>query len=557
MKFRHDFPASIAVFLVALPLCLGIALASGTPLMSGLIAGVIGGIVVGALSGSHTSVSGPAAGLVAIVLAEVAALTDPATMTATDGFRRFLLAMVFAGILQIALGFARAGVIAYFIPTSVIRGLLTAIGVILILKQLPYAVGYDASPVDDFAYRRTGGTTGWWEAVGQTTEGWWRVFESLSVTATLVTTGSLLLLIVWERIERLKRSPVPGALVAVVLATLANELLYRLAPGWALAESFRVRLSVDDGIGSAGWFLFPDWSAWAEPRVYRAAVTIAMLASLETLLNVEAADKLDVQKRITPANRELFAQGSGNLCCGLLGGLPITSVIVRSSTNIYGGAKTKASAVMHGFWLAGTVALIPGVLERIPLAALAAILLYTGYKLASPQVFRNVFRRGWNQFVPFTVTVVAIVITDLLVGVAIGLAVAIFFVLRSMERAPFLKMHSGSPPGQVTRLRLGQHVTFLQRARVARILDRFEAGSRLILDASATEYIDPDVRDLIREYQELKAPARGVELRLVGFREHGFRDTSDPSGAGDDRLSCGHGNLANARRSADSLGPRR
>lgn len=556
MKLRHDFPASIAVFLVALPLCLGIALASGTPLMSGLIAGVVGGIVVGSLSGSHTSVSGPAAGLVAIVLVEVAALTDPDSMTATEGFRRFLLALAVAGILQMALGFARAGVIAYFIPTSVIRGLLTAIGVILILKQIPYAVGYDAIAVDDFAYRAAAGTTAWESAV-RMPETWGRMLASLSGTATLITGGSLLLLILWERIERLKRSPVPGALVAVVLATAINELLRQFAPGWALSEHLRVRLTVDDGIGSAGWFLFPDWSAWAEPRVYRAAVTIALLASLETLLNVEAADKLDVHKRITPANRELFAQGSGNLCCGLLGGLPITSVIVRSSTNIYGGAKTKASAVMHGVWLAGTVALIPGVLQRIPLAVLAAILLYTGYKLASPQVFRNVFRRGWHQFVPFSVTVVAIVITDLLVGVAIGLAVAIYFVLRSMERAPFLKMDPESTPGQATRLRLGQHVTFLHRARVAGVLDRVESGSHLILDASLTEYIDPDVRDLIREFQEIKAPTRGIELRLIGFREHGFRATSDPSGPGDDRLSCGHGNLANARRSADPLGPRR
>ena len=511
MKPRYDIPASIAVFLVALPLCLGIALASGVPLMAGLIAGMIGGIVIGPLSGSHTSVSGPAAGLVAIVLAEVAALV-PEGGTTMDGYQRFLLAVCFAGVLQLGMGVMKAGVIAYYFPTSVIRGLLAAIGLILILKQIPHAVGYDRDPEGEFQFFQPDQHTTFSEL--------WYMLGSFSIVAIVVSLVGLAILIVWER-TKLKQSPVPGALIAVVVGTLLNEVLRVVYPSLALGLSHRVQLGLDGSGGSAiaSWFTFPDWSGLVDTRVYIAGVTIAIVASLETLLNLEAADKLDEQKRVSPANRELFAQGVGNICSGMLGGLPTTSVIVRSSVNVYSGSKTKASTIMHGFWLVGTVALIPGLLEKIPLSALAAVLLFTGYKLANPGIFRQMYQRGWNQFLPFVVTVVAIVFTDLLIGIIIGLAVGILFVLKSMEKAPFLKTQKKPVPGDVTRLKLGQHVTFLNRSRVLRMLDRFPEGSHIILDASSTEYIDPDVLELIREFRDIKAPAKNISVSFVGFRD--------------------------------------
>ncbi len=509
MKPRYDIPASISVFLVALPLCLGIALASGVPLMGGLLAGIIGGIVVGTLSGSQTSVSGPAAGLVAIVLAQVAALTEEG-MTAIEGYKLFLVAVLLSGVIQIFLGVIKAGVIAYYFPSSVIRGLLAAIGLILILKQIPHAIGYDEVAEGDFAFFQEDG----YNTISEIGH----MFVSLSHVAVLISVVALGILVLWERTAVLKRSPVPGALMAVVVGTLINELFLQIYPSAGLAENHRVSLGERTAEGAITWFIFPDWSGLYNPQVYLAAVTLAIVASLETLLNLEAVDKLDREKRVSPANRELLAQGVGNIGSGLVGGLPITSVIVRGSANVYSGAKTKASTIMHGFWLAGTIALIPGLLERIPLSALAAILLFTGYKLANPAIFRDMFSRGWNQFLPFLFTVVAIVLTDLLIGIIIGMVIGIFFVLRSMERAPFLKVKKQPARHEVTRLKLGQHVTFLNRSRVLKMLDRFEKGSHVILDASATEYIDPDVLEMIREFRDIKAPARDIELSLVGFR---------------------------------------
>lgn len=508
MQLRNDIPASISVFLVALPLCLGIALASGVPLMGGLLAGIIGGIVVGCLSGSHTSVSGPAAGLVAIVIAQVAALEK--VDSPASGYQLFLVAVFLSGLMQIVLGVIKAGIIGYYFPSSVIRGLLAAIGLILILKQIPHAIGYDGVAEGDFTFFQQDGYNTFSE-IGH-------MFSALSHAAVVISGLALVILVFWERTPVLKKSPIPGALVAVIVGTVINEVLRQVYPSLALGESHRVSLGERTESGGISWFISPAWSGLLIPQVYLAAVTIAIVASLETLLNLEAVDKLDKQKRVSPPNRELLAQGVGNVASGLVGGLPITSVVVRGSVNVYGGAKTKASTIMHGIWLVGTLALIPGLLELIPLSALAAILLHTGYKLANPGIFRDMYSRGWNQFLPFVFTVVAIVLTDLLIGIIIGLFIGVFFILRSMELAPFMTVKKQPSRQEVTRLKLGQHVTFLNRARVLKMLDRFEKRSHVILDASSTEYIDPDVLEMIRDFRDVKAPARDIDLSLVGFK---------------------------------------
>ncbi|MEM9646355.1 MAG: SulP family inorganic anion transporter, partial [Planctomycetota bacterium] len=466
MNFRDDGSASITVFLVALPLCLGIALASGTPLMSGLIAGIVGGVIVGSISGSHTSVSGPAAGLVAIVLAQVDSL---------GSFEAFLLAVVFAGVFQILLGVLRAGVIAYYFPSSVIRGLLTAIGLILILKQIPHAVGYDKDAEGDFSFFQEDGYNTFTE-LGH-------MFEAFDIVAVLISGVSLAALVFWEK-RMASKTPIPGPLVAVGLGVAINEIVRIVAPDFALGATHRVQLASTDAESFSAIFTVPNFGSALDPKVYFAAVTIALVASLETLLNLEAVDRLDKQRRVSPANRELYAQGVGNICSGLIGGLPVTSVIVRSSANVYSGAKSKASTIAHGVWLGGAVLLTPWLLERIPLSALAAILLFTGYKLANPQIFAGMFKKGWGQFLPFVVTVVAIVFSDLLIGIVIGLGVGILFVLRSMERAPFLDKQKNPLTDKITRLKLGQHLTFLNRSRVLKTLDKVEPGSHVILDAS-------------------------------------------------------------------------
>ncbi|MEM9364609.1 MAG: carbonic anhydrase family protein [Planctomycetota bacterium] len=524
-NLRFDLPASIAVFLVALPLCLGIALASGeeVPLIAGLIAGIIGGILVGSISGSHTSVSGPAAGLVAIVLSQVEML---------GSFQAFLCAVFIAGILQIALGIVRAGVIAYYFPSSVIRGLLAAIGVILILKQIPHAVGYDVDAEGDFSFFQSDGENTFSELL--------QMFNALEPLAMVISVACLLLMVFWQR-TKLASSPIPAALAAVVLGVVLNEVAASLVPAWALGASHRVDLGFDvtdpesTMLAWNAWLTFPDFSMVGDPKLYLAALTIALVASLESLLNLEAVDRLDTQRRVSPTNRELIAQGVGNVTSGLLGGLPVTSVIVRSSTNVYSGSRTKLSAILHGVWLLGTVAMIPGLLQRIPFAALAAILLVTGYKLASPSLFLAMYRRGWNQLVPFVVTIVAIVFTDLLRGIVIGLVIGIFFILRSMERSPFLSEQRMPVQGNVTRLKLGQYVSFLNRSRILRTLEKYNEGTQLILDASSTQYIDPDVLETIREFRQDEAPKRNLSMSLVGFHqdhkiptEKSYTDTVTP-----------------------------
>ncbi len=498
----RDLTAGLVVFLVALPLCLGVALASGAPLLSGVLAGMIGGILVGMVSGSHTSVSGPAAGLVAVVAAQIVSL---------GSFQAFLLAVVIAGLIQIGLGIARAGFIAAFFPSSVIKGLLAAIGVILILKQLPHVVGHDPDPEGDMAFQQPDHQNTFSELV--------RLFGGIRLGAAAVGFISLAVLVAWSRWKPLKQSPVPAPLVVVLLGVGLSALFKLLGGSWVIEPSHLVQVPVAESL--AGFFKFlqwPDFTQWTNPAVYTAAVTIALVASLETLLNLEAVDQLDPQRRTSPASRELVAQGIGNVAAGLVGGLPITSVIVRSSVNINAGARTKLSAIVHGLLLMSSVMLLPTWLNLIPLSCLAAILLVTGFKLANPALVKQMWSEGRYQFLPFAATVLAIVMTDLLVGVLIGLAISVAFILYSNMRRPlrvFVEKHLG---GDVLHIELANQVSFLNRAALSKTLGAVRRGGHVLLDAQSTDYIDPDVLDLIREFTNKTGPARGVEVSLLGFR---------------------------------------
>jgi carbonic anhydrase len=498
----RDLTAGLVVFLVALPLCLGIALASGAPLLSGVLSGIVGGILVGMVSQSHTSVSGPAAGLAAVVAAQI---------TGLGSFPTFLLAVVVAGLIQIVLGIVRAGFIADFVPSSVIKGLLAAIGVLLVLKQIPHLLGHDADPEGDLAFQQHDHANTFSE-LGH-------MVDHIHPGAAVIGLGAIALLVCWVRFKRLKQSVIPAPLVVVLFGVGLSLLFRQLGGGWALEPKNFVQVPVANSLGGfLGFLQWPDFSQWSNPAVYMAGITIAAVASLETLLNLEAVDKIDPQQRTSPPSRELLAQGIGNVAAGLIGGIPITSVIVRSSVNINAGARTKLSAIVHGVLLLVSVALLPLWLNAIPLSCLAAILLVTGIKLASPKLVRQMWNEGRYQFVPFAVTVAAIVLTDLLVGVLIGLAVSISFILRSNLRRPirrFVEKHLG---GDVLHIELANQVSFLNRAALLKVLDTVPRGGQVLLDAQNTDYIDPDVLDLLRDYNEKTAPARGVEVSLLGFR---------------------------------------
>jgi carbonic anhydrase/SulP family sulfate permease len=499
-----DLTSGLVVFLVALPLCLGIALASNAPLFSGIVAGIIGGLVVGAISHSSTSVSGPAAGLTAVVTAQIAAL---------GSFEAFLLAVAIAGVLQIVLGVIGAGGIADFVPSSVIRGLLGAIGLILILKQIPHLLGYDADPLGDFAFLQPNQEN--------TFSGIAHLASRIHPSAAAIGLMCVALLVVWDRTKVLKQSPIPAPLVAVLLGVVTNLLLGRMDGGWSIEESHLVQVPVARDLPEFfGFLMTPDLSALSNPVLYRAAITIAFVASLETLLNLEAVDKLDPERRQSPPNRELLAQGFGNLAAGLIGGLPVTSVIVRSSVNVNSGAKTKLSTLVHGCLLLLCVALLPTWLNLIPLSALAAVLITTGFKLASPALFKEMWNAGYEQFVPFVVTISAILLTDLLVGVLIGLGFSIAFILRSNFRRPLhrtLEKHIG---GDVLHIELANQVSFLNRAALRRALGEAPRGGHVLLDARATDYIDTDILGVIREFEKETAPARGIQVSMIGFKPH-------------------------------------
>lgn len=498
----RDLIAGLVVFLVALPLCLGVALASNAPLLSGIVSGIIGGILVGALSRSQTSVSGPAAGLTAVVAAQIAVL---------GSFEAFLTAVVLAGMIQLLLGVAKLGFLAEFVPSAVIKGLLAAIGIILILKQIPHILGRDTDPEGDMSFFQPDKENTFSELL--------ELLGGVHPTAVMVGVASLLILITWDYFKSLKHSLVPAPLVAVAAGTAISELARSWGGGYVLESSHLVTVPVFNSLlevrsGLPG----PDFSRILDGVVLFAAVQIALVASLETLLNLEAVDKLDPRRRTSPPSRELVAQGIGNTVAGLLGGIPITSVIVRSSVNIQAGNETRMSTIAHGVYLLGSVLLLPGWLNHIPLSCLAAILLMTGFKLASPKVVDQIWRQGWSQFLPFAATVLAIVFTDLLIGVLVGLAVSVGFILHGNMRRPLrctIERHLGGP---LLRIELASHVTFLNRAALTMQLDQCLRGQHVLIDARNTHSIDLDVQDLIDDYVKSIAPARGVKVSLIGFQ---------------------------------------
>ncbi len=495
-NLRHDIPSGIVVFLVALPLCLGIALASGAPLFAGVISGIVGGLVIGALSASSLSVSGPAAGLTTIVLAAITSLGD---------FRLFLVAVFLGGLIQLVMSILKAGTIGNYFPSSVIKGMLAAIGIILILNQVPHAFGYDRNAETDESLIQSG------ESNVLTT-----IIDAVTnphVGALLIAGVTLAILLLWDMPRfREKRfaKVLPGPLVAVMAGVAVSEILRIASPAIAVSGDHLVTLPIAGDLPSFfGQFTFPDFAGLLRPEVWRTGLTIGIVASLESLLSIEAVDKLDPYKRITPPNRELRAQGIGNMVSGLIGGLPITAVIVRSSANITAGAKTKASSVIHGFLLLATVLLIPDLLNRIPLASLAAILLTVGYKLAKPSVFVTVYRKGKDQFLPFSVTIVAILMTDLLVGIVIGILVGLLFVLRAnFHRALFTVNENGS-----YLIRLTKDVSFLNKALLRKTFYQIPDGSRVVIDGSRSAFIDQDILETINDFRE-SSRNRNITIEL-------------------------------------------
>lgn len=499
----QDLIAGLVVFLVALPLCLGIALASGANLFAGLLSGIVGGLVVGFISGSHTSVSGPAAGLTAIVAAQLATL---------GSFEAFLLAVMLAGIIQIGFGVAKLGNLSSFFPTSVIKGLLAAIGVILILKQIPHVFGHDTDPEGEMSFSQPDHENTFSEL--------FTLFQGqIHLGAMTIGLLSIAFLILWDRIPKLKKSLVPAPLLVVIFGTLIAIAFSKLGESWVIGKTHLVQIPIaQNATEFMGFLKMADFGQIAKPAIYIGAFTIAIVASLETLLNLEAVDKLDKEKRKSPPNRELLAQGCGNFVCGMIGGLPVTSVIVRSSVNVNTGAKSKLSAIFHGALLLVAVALLPKYMNMIPISALAAILLVTGYKLANVQLFKQMWTEGKNQFIPFVVTVVAIVTTDLLIGILIGLVVAILFILNSNLRRPIRRIIERHLDGEIMHIHLANQVSFLNRASIERVLNESKPGSRVLIDASSCDYIDHDVLSLISDFKNEVAPARNVLVNLVGFR---------------------------------------
>ncbi|MFZ4056680.1 MAG: SulP family inorganic anion transporter [Ferruginibacter sp.] len=478
-----DFSASIVVLLVALPLCLGIALGSGAPLFSGIIAGIVGGIVVGILSGSHLSVSGPAAGLTVIVATAILKL---------QVYESFLLAVVIAGVLQIVLGYIKAGVIGDYIPNSVIKGMLAAIGLILILKQIPHFIGYDADFDGDESFNQANQEN--------TFTGIFKALNYITPVAAFIGMVSLVILILWE-LPILKKKKwlqvVPGPLVVVVVGTLLNEWFKTSNTYEALQSEHLVALPIATSFnGFVSFFTMPNWNAITNIDVWITGFTLAIVASLETLLGIEAVDKLDTLKRVTPPNRELKAQGVGNIISGLLGGLPLTSVVVRSSANVAAGGKTKLSAIFHGILMLLCVILIPVILNKIPLSALAAILIFTGYKLAKFSLFSDYYKKGLDQFLPFIITIIAILLTDLLKGIIVGIGVGLFFMIRSNFHSAVLVVNDTNK----FLFRFRKDVSFLNKPIIKKKLEEVPENSYVLIDATRADYIDKDIIEEVNNF---------------------------------------------------------
>lgn len=499
-----DLLSGMVVFLVALPLCLGIAVASGAPPFAGIITGIIGGIVVGSLSNSNVSVTGPAAGLIAIILVAVTDL----------GYETFLVAVMIAGLIQLILGLAKAGGISSYFPTSVIEGMLVAIGIIIIKKELPHAIGYDLEHEGDFfSYQLLKEDQGFWTEI-------LHAFNFAHTGAIIVTLVSLAIIIAFNKVPALKKiKAIPGALVAVVAGIMINELYKAFNPEWVIANEHLVVLPTADSFSSfIGQFQTPNFSGFTNPQVWIVGVTIAIVASIETLLCLEAGDKMDPMKRYSSANVELRAQGIGNMLSGLIGGLPMTSVIVRTTANINAGAKSKISAIFHGIFLLLAVIIIPGILNKIPMASLAAILIMIGFKLASPKVFKHIWTSGLQQFIPFVITVIAVVFTDLLKGVGIGLLVSIFYILKGNMKLAYNFRKEHYHEGETIHIDLAQEVSFLNKAAIKQTLNDLPKGSKVLIDAGNTVYIDFDVLELLRDFLQYGAKDRNIEVKLVNFK---------------------------------------
>jgi len=499
---KSDFPASIVVFFVALPLCLGIALASGAPLLSGLIAGIIGGVIVGLLSGSNLGVSGPAAGLAAIV---AVAITD------LGSFEVFLVALVLAGVIQIVFGILRFGIIGYFFPNSVILGMLSGIGIIIILKQIPHLVGYDLEPM---------GANEFIEASGENTfSAIAHIFSNISPGSIIIGVLGLALILFWDNILAKKAKifkVIQGPIIAVLVGTIV-KLIFDNYSDIAVSGIHLVSIPVANNLNDLKGFLtFPDFSAITNPKVLTIAFTLALIASLETLLSVEATDKLDPAKNVTPTNRELFAQGTGNILSGLIGGLPLTQVIVRSSANIQSNGKSKMSAILHGLFLLIAILALPKILNHIPLSVLAAVLLVVGYKLAKPSLFKKMWDKGWTQFVPFVSTIVVIVAKDLLWGVLAGFFIgSIVIMVKSYQNSLFL--HIGKANDKLIKMAFAEEVTFLNKGAIAKQLQSLPNDITLELDLRNSKYIDSDVIDILEDFA-IQAKNKNITVQVLSER---------------------------------------
>lgn len=497
---KRDVPAGLVVFLVALPLCLGIALASGAPLFSGLIAGLVGGLIVSWLSGSQLSVSGPAAGLTVIVFNAIEQL---------GSFPAFLLSLVLAGFLQLILGYLKAGIIGAFFPSSVIKGMLAAIGLILIIKQLPHAVGYHENFEGDESYMNETAASSFHELL--------YLFNHINLGVTFVTVGALIILIFWES-KWLKRiagiNLIPGALVAVIWGVTYNLLSVRFFPAWEISSNHLVNFPVTTSPEQFFNLLaFPDFYALTNPKVFNIAFTLAIIASLETLLSLEAVDKLDPLKRTASTNRELKAQGIGNIISGLLGGIPITAVIVRSAANINAGGQTRVSCFVHGLFLLLSIVFFANTLNLIPLGCLAAILLQTGYKLAKPRLFIDFYKQGLNQFIPFAITIIAILITDLLKGIIIGIAIGLYFVIRANYHASITL----NKEGNYYFLSLNKDVSFLNKALLRKLLNQIDENSRITIDATKATFIDYDILETLDDFLQ-RAQDDNIEVEVINIK---------------------------------------
>ncbi|MBC7874167.1 MAG: SulP family inorganic anion transporter [Ferruginibacter sp.] len=513
---KSDLPSGLVVFLVALPLCLGIALASGAPFFSGLISGIIGGIVIGSLSGSRLSVSGPAAGLAALVLAAI---------TNIGAFDLFLCAVFIAGILQVLMSLAKLGGIANYFPSSVIKGMLTSIGILIIAKQIPHAFGYDRDEKGNLTELFPFGNEDWHELL--------LPLQHIDLGVFLICILSIVIMLVWDRPFIKKRVKfIPGALVAVVVSIVINEIFKATQSPLTITQDHLVQIKVAGNTSEFfSFFTLPDFNGFLNSKVIVTGIMIAIIASLETLLSIEAVDNLDPERHVTNTNRELMAQGIGNSISGLIGGLPITSVIVRSSANVHSGAKSKLSTIFHGFLLLTTVILIPALLNLIPLSALAAILLLTGYKLCKLPVFKQMFKNGKYQAIPFFVTVATIIAIDLLavytpikgygllLGVLAGIIAAFGAILHGNLKNSYYFHKDKHHEGDIIRIQLSEEVSFLNKASIRETLDHIPEYANVVIDASRTEYIDFDVLEQIKEFRDIKAPLKKITLRLEGFKE--------------------------------------